>query len=275
MIRLFATDFDNTLGYRGKVSQANIDAIKRLQAAGVEFCICTGRMPANVQHMAKRMGLTAHIVGTNGAISMVNGEDCVQRNALSYETLQNVLDYCERKKFLFLVYDESTAYMSRNRIRTPLFRWIAGKVASSLGAKLQIVDDVAAFMREGKKNPLKINIIPRKRREELLAGLHGFTGIHMTQAGTFQIEVMREGVDKWDGLQALAKALSISPEEIATIGDYDNDIPMLTGAAMSFAMGNAKENVKQAAMQTVRPVREDGFAEACEIVIRHNGGEDV
>lgn len=270
MIRLFATDFDNTLGYRGRVTKENIEGLRNLKEAGVEVCICTGRMAANVQQMLKEMDIRAHIVATNGAISLQNADAIVHEEAIEKDTLNALLSFCEQEKFAYLVYDQDTCYVSKRRFWFPPLRWIVSLVGKKLGAKMVFQKDLLAYLDREQKHALKVNVFPRGRREILEHALGNIDGIYATQAGTYQIEVMHKGVNKWVGLQALAKALSIQEDEIAVIGDYDNDIPMIEHATLSFAVANAKESVKAAADKTVASVRDSGVREATEVVLQYN-----
>jgi len=63
------------------------------------------------------------------------------------------------------------------------------------------------------------------------------------------IEVFPQAVNKWTGLVHLAEVMGVGPDTILAIGDDINDVPMLRGAALSFAMGNAKDAVKKEAKQ--------------------------
>jgi hydroxymethylpyrimidine pyrophosphatase-like HAD family hydrolase len=56
----------------------------------------------------------------------------------------------------------------------------------------------------------------------------------------------------------LVEQLSISANEVATIGDWYNDISMLKWAGHSFAMGQAPEEVKEAAKHSLRATAETG-----------------
>lgn len=56
-------------------------------------------------------------------------------------------------------------------------------------------------------------------------------------------EMTCKGGHKGDGVQRLADYLHIRPENICTVGDSQNDIPMLKMAGTSFAPSNARQDV--------------------------------
>ena len=62
----------------------------------------------------------------------------------------------------------------------------------------------------------------------------------------------------------LSQALSISPEQIATIGDMPNDVLMFKKSGLSIAMGNASPDVRQQAKCVTTSNEDEGFANAME-----------
>lgn len=58
---------------------------------------------------------------------------------------------------------------------------------------------------------------------------------------------MPAGVNKGMAVAALAQRLGIGPESVMALGDYDNDVSMLSYAGVSVAMANASERARAAA----------------------------
>ncbi|MEQ9459888.1 MAG: HAD family hydrolase [Phycisphaeraceae bacterium] len=78
------------------------------------------------------------------------------------------------------------------------------------------------------------------------------------------LEVFPAGVTKWTALERLAVERGIEVGEVAVVGDQVNDLPMLRGAGLSVAMGNAPGHVKAEAHQVTESNEEDGLAVAIE-----------
>jgi hydroxymethylpyrimidine pyrophosphatase-like HAD family hydrolase len=75
----------------------------------------------------------------------------------------------------------------------------------------------------------------------------------------FFLEVAPVGVTKWSGVLHLAEKWGIAEDEICAVGDDRNDIPMIRGAGLGVAMGNAQPEVKAAADRVAPSHDEDGL----------------
>ncbi len=60
----------------------------------------------------------------------------------------------------------------------------------------------------------------------------------------------------------MARRLGISTDAIATIGDMQNDLAMFAKSGLSFAMGNATDDVKKRATHVTDVERERRFCQA-------------
>ena len=79
-----------------------------------------------------------------------------------------------------------------------------------------------------------------------------------TTSGHGSIDLIMPGCHKASGLKRLAARWGITPEQCAAFGDGGNDIEMLRYCAHSYAMGNAPQNVKDAAKYVCPSNEEDG-----------------
>ena len=87
----------------------------------------------------------------------------------------------------------------------------------------------------------------------------------------YNIEINAAGVNKGTGLVNLGRLLGIRREEIMACGDGDNDTVMLREAGFGVAMGNAEEQVKEAADYITLTNEEEGVAEAIEKFVLRGG----
>jgi len=69
-----------------------------------------------------------------------------------------------------------------------------------------------------------------------------------------------------------SRIFEIPLDEIATIGDMANDIPMLAVAGVGIAMGNSSEEVQSVARHVTTSNEDDGFANAVDHFILGDRG---
>ncbi|MBI1258806.1 MAG: HAD-IIB family hydrolase, partial [Chloroflexi bacterium] len=85
------------------------------------------------------------------------------------------------------------------------------------------------------------------------------------QAGVpWMVEILPPGTSKGVALKQLLKDMKVNPENILAVGDAENDIEMLQLAGIGVAMGQAAQNVKDAADWVTTTCDEDGVAVALE-----------
>ncbi len=77
-------------------------------------------------------------------------------------------------------------------------------------------------------------------------------------------EVTGKGVSKGNAVKVLANYYGIDSEQVICIGDSENDLSMIKYAGLGIAMGNADENVKEAAKYITDNNNCDGVAKAIE-----------
>jgi Cof subfamily protein (haloacid dehalogenase superfamily) len=87
---------------------------------------------------------------------------------------------------------------------------------------------------------------------------------------TYYLDVTPPDHDKGTFVAGMAKRLGIPLSEIAVIGDMQNDLPMFAKGGLSFAMGNATDDVKRQATHVTASNEEDGFAKAMEVVLKES-----
>lgn len=89
--------------------------------------------------------------------------------------------------------------------------------------------------------------------------------LQIFNSGVASIDVLQPEVSKGNSLKWLASRYDLSPEEIMAFGDGLNDIEMLKFAGHSYAMKNAREEVKEAAkFVTKLPAAENGVLDTIE-----------
>ncbi|HWU21793.1 MAG TPA: HAD hydrolase family protein, partial [Nocardioides sp.] len=140
-----------------------------------------------------------------------------------------------------------------------------------LGGSETVVDDVEELVA----HPVSRVIVrdPDAEVEDfirLVEGL-GLQGTDYAIGWTAWLDLAPVGVSKASGLQYVADQLGVEAADVLAIGDGRNDIEMLTWSGRGVAMGQAVDEVKQAADAVTATVNEDGAALEIE---RWFGGAD-
>jgi Cof subfamily protein (haloacid dehalogenase superfamily) len=84
---------------------------------------------------------------------------------------------------------------------------------------------------------------------------------------TYYLDITPPGHDKGTFVAEIEARLGVSPEAVATIGDMPNDLPMFARSGLSFAMGNAADEIKQRATHVTASNEDDGFAKAMDAIL--------
>lgn len=90
----------------------------------------------------------------------------------------------------------------------------------------------------------------------------------ITHSMNTNLEINAATANKGTGLLALASILGIPRQHVMACGDSGNDLDMLKAAGYGVAMGNASEEVKNAADAVTLTNNEDGVAAAIYSVIK-------
>ena len=85
---------------------------------------------------------------------------------------------------------------------------------------------------------------------------------YVVQSTPFFIEVMNKKASKGNTLGELATKLGFTADEVMALGDQGNDLTMIQYAGLGVAMGNAIDEVKDAAQAVTLTNAEDGVAAA-------------
>jgi HAD superfamily hydrolase (TIGR01484 family) len=88
-------------------------------------------------------------------------------------------------------------------------------------------------------------------------GLHGTDYV---VGWTAWLDLAPMGVSKASGLEYVARELGVDASDVLAIGDGRNDVEMLRWAGRGVAMGQAVEEVREAADDVTAPVHDDGAA---------------
>ncbi len=82
----------------------------------------------------------------------------------------------------------------------------------------------------------------------------------------YAFHINSRGINKARGFSEVMTMLSVSNEDVISIGDSETDVPLFKMVGFSIALGNSAENVKSNATMSVSGKAGDGVIEALEHV---------
>ncbi|MBO0441079.1 Cof-type HAD-IIB family hydrolase [Candidatus Enterococcus ikei] len=264
MIKLVAIDLDGTLlDSKKEISIRNKEALVQAKAAGVKIVICTGRPLAAIGIYLDALNLR-----DNGDYSITFNGGLVQKNDTgeiiekATMPLENVHDLFELASSLNVpldilsdglvlqlptTKDYESLYSQLNKLLTYESYELAQLTADRIYNKAVIAVDQTYLDEQIKKIP-----DPFYDRYEII------------KTRSNLLEFMPKGITKAYGISLLARDLGIKQEEIMTIGDEENDLPMIEYAGLGVAMENAVPRVKDLADIITDTNDNDGVAQAVE-----------
>jgi 5-amino-6-(5-phospho-D-ribitylamino)uracil phosphatase len=271
--QILACDLDGTLiGWNRKINDRDLDALNRALAAGLHVAICTGRNSSECAGIISVLELNGLGVFANGAMICHMSDGSAVHSTFIPKTLAaQVIDFFGTSGHAVLVLTDDPATRMPTYYLTDHAQPHAATTdwlfTNRVGAT--VVNDVPA---PAQSRIVRLGVVLNTPEAphlhaELQRRFPNRCTTHSIYSPHYDcqiIEFFHADVNKWTGLLHLAHHMHIDPTRIITIGDDINDLAMLQGAALSFAMGDAKPHVQSHAKRTTAPHAACGIAEVVD-----------
>jgi len=262
-ISLVVSDVDGTLLPKDKVlTEGNKHAVRKLHEAGIGFTIVSSRPTIGMGFLIEPLQISLPIGAFNGS-SIVDAKlKPIEQHLIAPEVAQRSLDVLEAFGVDIWLFTNDR-WLTRN----PDGEYVPHE-KRAIKADPTIVANFAPHLTQACK------IVGASSDAELLqrceAKMQEAVGREATavRSQTYYLDVTPAGFDKGTFVAAMAKRLGISTDAVATIGDMQNDLAMFARSGVSFAMGNATDDVKKHATHVTDSNERDGFAAAMETVLK-------
>ena len=261
-IALVVSDVDGTLLTKDKtLTDGARSAVRRLHEAGIGFTIVSSRPTIGMGFLVAPLAIALPIGAFNGS-SIVDPElKPLEQHLIPAAIARRCVDLLrERGVDIWLFTNER--WLTRN----PDGEYTAHE-AHTIKHDPTIVDDFTPYLDQACKIVGASSDAPLLQRCE--AEMQQMVGKYATavRSQTYYLDVTPPGHDKGTFVEGIAKRLGVSLENVATIGDMQNDLPMFARSGVSFAMGNASDDVKARATHVTETNERDGFARAMDTVL--------
>ena len=273
-IRLLGVDIDGTLlNPEFQISPADMAALRRADAEGVEVVVVTGRRHTFALPIVQQLGFDLWIISSNGAITRSLAGETFHRDLLPVDTCRRLcLHMQEFRGNTVLTFDTEVkgaiVLEHMDQLNASIQRW--------LEKNLQFIDFVVPIEDSLTSDPVQAMFCgPIPRMQQALAALaasnldHDITVLRTEyEARDLSIvDVLNQGCSKGHALERWAGYRGIPRKEVMAIGDNYNDIEMLAFAGVPFIMGNAAPELRRDGWTVTLSNDQNGVAAAIERVL--------
>ena len=255
---LVASDLDGTLlRVDNTASPRSRAALDRVVGAGAMLVLVTGRPARWMAGVAQATGHHGVALVSNGAgVYDLAAEELISTTLIPVETLHEMAVLLrDRVPDATFAAERVGGYVRQPDYRTPyadvettLIRPWAEVIGEPV---MKLLVRAPSFDADG---------LLAAGRE--VVGEHLGTLTHSSREGL--LEISAAGVTKASALATLAVQHGIRAEDAVAFGDMPNDIPMLTWAGRSWAVGDAHPLAKAAASAVTDTLENDGVAVVLE-----------
>lgn len=269
MIKLIATDIDGTLiqDSTPEVYPEILEEIKRLTEQGVLFACASGRQYGSISKMFRAVSDRIIYIAENGAHISYQGKTISltqMRRDYVVELIGQLreLEDCE----IVVSTPEGCLIESDNRAFLDLMRYGYHndvRVVEDVLKENQPILKVAVYHKGSIRSLGESRLIPYWENR-----------LQACMGGEEWVDFMDRTVDKGNALSAIQKYFGITRTETMAFGDNSNDLGLMHAAGESYAVANARPEIKEAAKYICPSWEEKGVWQIVRTVNRKENEKD-
>ena len=256
--KALALDLDGTTLVGEELPEANKLALQKAAKAGYQIIVATARWIEMAQQVAQEVGYGSVAIACSGAQvkELSTGQDIFDHR-LPLDFVEELYQVCNSSRCIATVTVGDHVLLKLDgepdkNLLGPEMRWVTQLEAN--GADLP---RIAAIQGTAVCQYIKDEMKPRFQDR-----VNVFDSIGPT--GKLVITITAKAANKGAALQAACEYLDIPLDQVIAFGDAENDLAMFELAGFSVAMGQATDDIKQAANFVTGANFEDGVAQAIE-----------
>lgn len=258
-ISLVIADVDGTLLTENKVlTERARAAVRGLHDRGIRFAITSGRPPRGMAMLVEPLSLGTPIAGFNGGLFVRPDLSILVQKTLPADVARESIDLLRRHGLDAWIYcGNDWLITKRDAPHVDREAWTVKfepTVVANFDDRLREVAKIVGISDDH-------DLMQRCEREAQVA-----LGVRATASRSqpYYLDITHKEANKGAVVDYLAGHLGVPSDEIATIGDSPNDVPMFRDVGLSIAMGNASDEVKAKAQVNTDSYTDEGFAKAME-----------
>jgi len=264
MKTLYISDLDGTLlNKSAEISEYTEKSLCRLIENGMNFSVATARTAATTLQMVSGIAINAPIILMNGAsIYDVQNSTYVKIHFIEKSSVQKLFSALKKHNVTGFVYviEEDALSTYYERIYSDYARRFVEERIQKYGKQFTQIND---FSDLADKPVLYFSVCDVKERlvplqEELckMDDLHVEFYRDVYEDGFWYLEACSVLASKYNAIKFLREEYGF--DKVVSFGDNLNDLPMFLASDESYAVANAKPEVKEKATSIILSNDEDG-----------------
>ena len=256
---MLAVDMDGTcLNDKNIISEENLKALRVASHKSIVVVPTTGRALSSLPHQLNSESFYRYVISSNGAVLTDLKNNCKLFSALmANELVISLLEAVEDLKLGISIH-ANDEFILQGKLLAAM-----GRISYGVDAKQGIVvKNICEYLKEKKCDVEEIQLFffNEKTRNNLKDILNKYQNIEYAFTDKY-VELYSSKATKGNALEALANHLNITTNDVACIGDSENDLTMFEAAGFKMAMGNAIEELKTRADVCLTSNNENGVAD--------------
>jgi Cof subfamily protein (haloacid dehalogenase superfamily) len=263
---LYISDLDGTLlNEYAELSQYTVDVLNRLIKQGMQFSVATARTAATAVKMLERVDINVPVILMNGVcIYDIQGRQYIKTESITEDAKRKMLEVLKKHHvsgFLYSIDGDRLGTFYENT-DTPNAKEFIKEREEKYG---KIFTKVTSFADCIGKNIVYYSV--SDKQEKLLGAYHELKNepdLHIEfyrdiyHSDFWYLEICSHKASKFNAVNELRNRFGF--EKITGFGDNLNDLPLFAACDESYAVENAKPEVKNKAAAVIAGNREDGVA---------------
>lgn len=248
MVKAIFFDIDGTLvSFKTHVvPPSTVKALKELKKKDIKVFIATGRHINSINNLGT-LEFDGYVT-LNGGMCILGKNKLIYKHAIPSEDIDALVHYQETvESFPCAFVEENGLFLNfKNKAVEEIFRMInfpEPPLRPIKEIKGKTVYQLIAFFTEGQEERI-MSTMPH---------------CESTRWNPLFTDIVPKGSSKGVGIDKILEHYGVTLEETMAFGDGGNDIAMLRHAGIGVAMGNAGDEVKEAADYITSSVDEDGI----------------
>lgn len=236
-MKMLASDYDGTLHFKDGYHAEDLEAIRRFQAAGNKFGLCSGRPMKNLLELETKDIRFDFVIGASGAAFADKGK-IVYEKTIPYPTFEKI----------YSLMDGHNLFVST---KTGMYGSLAD--IGFLTGWCELADDLASPDLVQDQDIVHVSI-EYETLEEIEAVLPRLEALR-NEVAFYQngpsVDFVPKGYSKKRGIDFAASFYGLEAGQVACIGDNYNDLPMIEGVPDSYTFDFAPAGIQKKAKHVV------------------------